>query len=62
MGFSTVDASKSKAVGDELATVLPKDSRPWYKQRHLIGLNFCIITLVMYCKCHYFPPHMMCLT
>ena len=55
MGLSTVDASKSKAVGDELATVLPKDSRPWYKQRHLLRLNFCIISLVMYCKYQHFP-------
>ena len=60
MGFSTANASKSKAVGDELAAVLPQDSRPWYKQRHLLKLNFCIISLVMYCKYQHFPPHMMC--
>ena len=55
MGFSTAGASKSKTVGDELVAVLPQDSRPWYKQRHLLRLNFCIISLVMYCKYQHFP-------
>ena len=56
MGFSSADANHNKAVGDELAAVLPQDAQPWYKQSHLLKLNFCIISLVMYCKSSSFPP------
>jgi hypothetical protein len=42
--------SKGKNVGDELAAVLPEDSRPWYKQTHLFKLNFIICSLVLFCK------------
>jgi hypothetical protein len=48
MGFSA--ASQSKSVGDGLAAVLPKDAGAWYTKRHLLKLNFCILSLVMFCK------------
>ena len=48
MGFS--NANQSKSVGDDLAAVLPKDAGPWYSQRHLLKLNFCIFSLVMFCR------------
>ncbi|KAH7349496.1 lactose permease [Plectosphaerella cucumerina] len=31
------------AVGPALAALLPDDPRPWYKVRHLISLNLCLI-------------------
>jgi hypothetical protein len=43
--------SKGKTVGDELAAVLPDDTRPWYKKTHLFKLNFIIVSLVLFCKC-----------
>jgi hypothetical protein len=48
MGFSA--ASQSKSVGDDLAAVLPQDAGAWYTKRHLLKLNFCIFSLVMFCK------------
>lgn len=47
MGFSA--ASQSKSVGNDLAAVLPQNSGPWYTKRHLLKLNFCIFSLVMFC-------------
>ncbi|RSL80985.1 hypothetical protein CEP51_006162 [Fusarium floridanum] len=40
-------SSKANAVGDELAAVLPDDG-PWYKQKHLVKLNFSILLLIMF--------------
>jgi hypothetical protein len=48
MGFSS--APGSKAVGDELAAVLPKIEKPWWKRMHLVKLNLCILSLLMLCK------------
>ena len=48
MGFGV--ASQSKSVGDDLAAVLPQDTSAWYTKRHLLKLNFCIFSLVMFCK------------
>jgi hypothetical protein len=42
--------SKGMNVGDELASVLPKDSKPWYRKAHLLKLNFTILSLVLFCK------------
>ncbi|KAM0335410.1 hypothetical protein ACHAQA_000455 [Verticillium albo-atrum] len=39
--------SKSKAVGEGLAAVLPPRDRPWYKKRNLIFLNFCLGSLFL---------------
>lgn len=33
----------------ELANV-PRDDKPWWKQSHLLRLNWHIISLVMFCK------------
>ncbi|KAJ4177873.1 hypothetical protein NW767_014994 [Fusarium falciforme] len=40
-------SAKANAVGEELAAVLPNDG-PWYKQKHLIKLNFSILSLIMF--------------
>jgi MFS family permease len=37
-----------KGVGEELAAVLPKDPTPWYRQGHLLRLNFTILCLVLF--------------
>lgn len=29
---------------------LPADKAPWYKQAHLVKLNYIIISLVLFCK------------
>ncbi|KAL2669782.1 hypothetical protein Neosp_015227 [[Neocosmospora] mangrovei] len=39
--------SKANAVGEKLAAVLPNNG-PWYKQKHLLKLNFCILSLIMF--------------
>jgi hypothetical protein len=32
---------------------LPDDPKPWYRQGHLLKLNFCILSLSLLCKfCH----------
>ncbi len=36
-----------KAVGPELAAVLPQDSVAWYKQSHLRRLNFSVFCMVI---------------
>lgn len=33
-----------------LNDVIPKNGGPWYKQSHLVRLNFCIFSLFMFCK------------
>ena len=40
-------AGEAKAVGHELATVLPTDG-PWWKKGHLVKLNFCIVSLMLF--------------
>ncbi|KAL1636199.1 hypothetical protein SLS58_009893 [Diplodia intermedia] len=42
------DARNSKVVGAELAAVLPADQPPWYRQRNLLRLNFCLISLILF--------------
>ncbi|KAK5116572.1 hypothetical protein LTR85_009197 [Meristemomyces frigidus] len=44
-GMST---SNRKAVGDELLAVLPQDERAWYTKGHLLKLNFCLVSLVLF--------------
>ncbi|CAI7672294.1 unnamed protein product [Penicillium manginii] len=48
MGAKGADASSKPAEEDRLAAVLPPNLTPWWKQGHLIQLNFIIISLVMY--------------
>lgn len=37
----------AKAVGSELASVLPKIDKPWFRQRHLLQLNLLISFLLL---------------
>ncbi|KAI5268137.1 general substrate transporter [Aureobasidium subglaciale] len=39
-------AGARAAIGEELAAVLPEG--PWYKQTHLIKLNFVVVSLVLF--------------
>jgi hypothetical protein len=48
--MGVVTTKKSKTVGPELAAVLPQDGQPWYKNRGILKLNFCILSVVMFCK------------
>ncbi|ODV82965.1 hypothetical protein CANARDRAFT_30429, partial [[Candida] arabinofermentans NRRL YB-2248] len=32
-----------KIVGPAIAEVLPRDGKPWYKNRHLLQLNFLLL-------------------
>ncbi|KAH6668405.1 general substrate transporter [Halenospora varia] len=40
--------SSARAVGVELAAVLPKNAKPWYRQAHLIRLNLCLFSLFLF--------------
>jgi len=40
-------ASNTKAVGAELAAVLPDDGIPWTRQAHLVRLNLSIFSLIL---------------
>ena len=46
-----VAAAHDKAIDSELLAVLPTDKRPWYRKSHLLKLNLCILSLVLFCKC-----------
>ena len=48
MGAPTTPNAGQKSVGDDLARVLP--SGKWYTQRHLVTLNFCLFSLILFCK------------
>ena len=48
MGATTTVTSGSKAVGSELASVLPQDNKRWWQRGHLIKLNFVILSLVQF--------------
>lgn len=43
-GKAREDATNKRAVGQDLAKVLPDDSRAWYKQSYLIRLNVLILS------------------
>ncbi|KAM0548769.1 hypothetical protein ACHAPJ_009765 [Fusarium lateritium] len=38
----------AKATGTELAAVLPGDGTPWYKRKHLVKVNYCVISLMLF--------------
>ncbi|USW48591.1 Putative major facilitator, sugar transporter, major facilitator superfamily [Septoria linicola] len=40
--------ARSNAIGDELLAVLPADDKPWYRKWHLVKLNLCILSLVLF--------------
>lgn len=48
MGAGKADAASTPVSQDLLAAALPQDGAPWYKQKHLLRLNFTILSLVMY--------------
>ncbi|KAL0939877.1 sugar transporter [Colletotrichum truncatum] len=49
----------AKAVGHELASVLPNDGVPWWKKRHLIKLNFCIASFMLFTSSNGFDGSIM---
>ncbi|KPM39521.1 hypothetical protein AK830_g7040 [Neonectria ditissima] len=51
-------SGETKAVGQELAAVLP-DTGPWYKQKHLVRLNFCILSMIMFSSSNGYDGSMM---
>ena len=46
-----------RSVGHDLAKVLPKTSEKWYTKRHLVLLNFCLFSLILFCKKSRFCYH-----
>ncbi|KXH28039.1 low-affinity glucose transporter HXT1 [Colletotrichum nymphaeae SA-01] len=50
--------ANAKAVGAELAAVLP-DIGPWYKQAHILRLNLCIASLIMCASANGYDGSMM---
>lgn len=41
------NSSRKKAIGEDLARVLPDHGVPWYKQRHLLLLNYCALSMTL---------------
>ncbi|KAK7700718.1 hypothetical protein SLS57_012032 [Botryosphaeria dothidea] len=37
-----------KTAGDKVASVLPRDLKPWYLRPKLVRLNFCIVSMVLF--------------
>jgi MFS family permease len=52
-------AAGLRAVGQELAEVLPDDGLPWYKRGHLLKLNLCILSLIMFSSANGYDGSMM---
>jgi hypothetical protein len=42
-------AATKQAVGGELLAVLPNDGRKWYTKSHMVYLQFCLFSLIMFC-------------
>lgn len=40
--------SPFNSIDNELLSILPSDGKPWYKKPHLIKLNFCIFSLILF--------------
>ncbi|KAH7011271.1 general substrate transporter [Ilyonectria destructans] len=51
-------SAETKAVGQELAAVLP-DAGPWYKQKHLVKLNFTILSMILFSSSNGYDGSMM---
>jgi hypothetical protein len=58
MGVKDVQVKGADSVAQQLASVLPSDGKPWYRQTHLLKLNFIILSLVLFCK---LPPLAICI-
>jgi hypothetical protein len=52
MGAPKIQLNADDTVGRQLAPVLPADGRPWYRQAHLLKLNFSILSLMLFGKFH----------
>ncbi|KAI3584182.1 general substrate transporter [Fusarium oxysporum f. sp. albedinis] len=52
-------ASNLRVVGAEFAAVLPDDLKPWYRQGHLLRLNFCILSLSLLSSANGFDSSLM---
>ncbi|KAJ5361511.1 Major facilitator superfamily domain general substrate transporter [Penicillium brevicompactum] len=48
MGSQTKDTTSNDALGDQIDHLIPSNEGPWWKQRHLLRLNFIILSLVLY--------------
>ncbi|EFQ35755.1 hypothetical protein CGRA01v4_01579 [Colletotrichum graminicola] len=46
-GKDVFQAKAKDTVAHQLSSVLPSDGKPWYKQSHLIRLNYTILSLVL---------------
>ncbi|KAJ4175292.1 hypothetical protein NW754_005713 [Fusarium falciforme] len=47
-GGKQVKSSEARPAGVELAAVLPNDGIPWYKHKHLVKVNFCVMSLMLF--------------
>ncbi|EMD94380.1 hypothetical protein COCC4DRAFT_64797 [Bipolaris maydis ATCC 48331] len=43
MGLLKPGKGEERAVGQDLAAVLPVEPKPWYQTRHLLRLNLCLL-------------------
>lgn len=50
---------QARGVGAELATALPENAPPWYKQRHLIKLNFTLFCMILFSSANGYDGSMM---
>lgn len=48
MGSQAKDTTSNDALGDQIDHLIPSNDGPWWKQRHLLRLNFIILSLVLY--------------
>ncbi|KAF5985074.1 hexose transporter [Fusarium coicis] len=48
MGVKDVQVKGADSVAQQLASVLPSDGKPWYRQTHLLKLNYIILSLVLF--------------
>ncbi|TEA16386.1 Lactose permease [Colletotrichum sidae] len=51
--------NEAKAVGHELASVLPNDGVPWWRKAHLVRLNFCIASFMLFTSSNGFDGSIM---
>ncbi|CAH0026362.1 unnamed protein product [Clonostachys rhizophaga] len=44
---SSTSSTAAKAVGAELASMLPRHDKPWFRQRNLLQLNFLLLFVIL---------------
>ncbi|KAJ5289603.1 ankyrin [Penicillium atrosanguineum] len=59
MGVNNAGSTTRPTEEDQLAAYIPPDAPPWYKQGHLLHLNFIIVSLVMYSSANGFDGSLM---